>query len=124
MQLTSELHVQNQTYLNSKKNKQTCAFNHHSSSMSESSKPPRLETRSSNSNTHPGKNHLRYTATRRPTAEVTAEKEAKMAAKAEKLAKKQKGLQEAAEIEEKKARTEEAYRNSHFFKAFHSSQTE
>ena len=69
--------------------------------MSESSKPPCLETCSSNSNTHPGKNHLRYTATRRPTAKVTAEKEAKMAAKAEKLAKKQKGLQEAAEIEEK-----------------------
>lgn len=66
--------------------------------MSESSK--RLETRPSNSNTHPGISHLRYTSTRRSAAEVRAEKDAKTAAKAEKLAQKQKGLQETAEIEE------------------------
>jgi hypothetical protein len=91
-----ELHVRNQHFCFEKKNKQTCIFNHHS--MSESSK--RLETRPSNSKTHPGISHNRYTSTRRSTAEVRAEKDAKAAAKAEKLAQKQKGLQETAKIEQ------------------------
>ena len=66
--------------------------------MSEPSK--HLETCPSNSNTHPGISHLQYTSTQRSTAEVRAEKDVKMAAKAEKLAQKQKGLQETAKIEE------------------------
>ena len=59
-----------------------------------------METRPSNSKAHPGRNHLRYTASRRNPAEVKAEKNAKTAAKAEKEAQKQEGLREAAEIEE------------------------
>ena len=65
-----------------------------------SSKPTRMETRPSNSKTQPGKTHLRYTATRRNPAEVQAEKDAKIAAKAKKEALKRDGLHEAAEIEE------------------------
>lgn len=68
-------------------------FYHHS-------KPPHMETCPSNSKAHPGRNHLRYTASWRNSAEVRADKDAKTAAKAEKKAQKQEGCWEAAEIEE------------------------
>ena len=46
------------------------------------------------------KTHLQHTTTQRSPAEVRAKKDAKLAAKAEKEAQKQNGLQEAAKIEE------------------------
>lgn len=65
-----------------------------------SSQTPRLNTRDSNKNKHPGVDHFRYTITRRNPAEIQAEKAAKAAAKAEKEAQKKNAQQKAAEIKE------------------------
>ena len=63
--------------------------------------PPRMSTRPSNANKHPGYKQNKYSVTRRGPAEVAAEKNAKKSAKAEQAMHMKAGLKEVAEIEQK-----------------------
>lgn len=56
-------------------------------------------TRTSNSQAHPGNRHNEYSIQRRPAEVVQAEREAKAAAQAEKVAKQVTGTKDAAQLE-------------------------